>query len=71
MAVDRYCIEPGCPGGDGCKNEYRTAGRPCVFEYVAEGMPEAYKWKGEGPPPRRWTATDGTVVYRSFADYVD
>lgn len=28
-------------------------------------------WKGEGPPPPRWTAPDGTIVYRSYGDYCD
>lgn len=32
---------------------------------------EIYKWPGPGPAPRRWTAPDGTIVYRSYEDYVD
>jgi len=33
--------------------------------------PEPYRWKGPGPAPARWTAPDGTVVYRSLFDYMD
>lgn len=32
-------------------------------------LPEQYQWKGEGPAPAKWTAADGTIVYRSYADY--
>lgn len=32
---------------------------------------ERFKWAGEGPEPARWTASDGTVVYRSYEDYCD
>jgi hypothetical protein len=31
----------------------------------------AHDWKGGGPPPRRWNCACGTVVYRSYEDYVD
>ena len=34
-------------------------------------LPEPYRWKGEGPPPKKWTADDGTIVYRSYADYCE
>lgn len=30
-----------------------------------------YPWTGEGPEPAKWFAADGTLVYRSYADYVD
>lgn len=30
-----------------------------------------HRWKGPGDPPRKWTAEDGTVVYRSYEDYCD
>lgn len=70
MPIERYCTNPGCPGGNGCTNEYRTKGQSCTMEYVAEpGSP--YNWNGDGPPPNRWTAPDGTVVYRSYSDYCD
>lgn len=69
MTIERYCTKEGCPGGEGCINSYRTPGQPCTMEYVASGG--KYDWKGEGPPPSRWTAPDGTVVYRSYSDYCD
>lgn len=34
-------------------------------------LPEHHRWKGPGPMPARWTAADGTIVYRSYADYCD
>ena len=71
MPIERYCIEQGCPGGDGCTNKHRMPGKPCVMEYVAADCQPGYRWLGEGPPPRRWVALDGTHVYRSFADYCD
>lgn len=30
-----------------------------------------YEWPGPGPQPARWTAPDGTIVYRSYGDYID
>lgn len=74
MTIERYCTETDCPGGDGCRHKRLNAkhGDPsCVFEYVASQYKPEYRWTGEGPPPRRWRATDGTIVYRSFADYCD
>lgn len=38
-------------------------------KYTPENLPDEYRWKGSGPAPSRWTADDGTVVYRSYADY--
>jgi hypothetical protein len=32
---------------------------------------KVYKWIGDGPEPAKWTAPDGTIVYRSYEDYVD
>lgn len=32
---------------------------------------EKHPWKGPGPMPAKWTADDGTIVYRSYADYCD
>lgn len=67
--IERYCTKKGCPGGDGCKNFFRSP-EGCAFEYVAaENKPE-YRWTGEAPPPRSWQAPDGTIVYRSYSDYV-
>lgn len=71
MPVERYCTNPGCPGGDGCTNKFRDRHRACTMEYVASSYRPEYTWKGEGPPPSRWRAADGTVVYRSFSDYCD
>lgn len=34
-------------------------------------LPHHLHWHGEGPEPRTWTADDGTIVYRSYADYCD
>ena len=69
MPIERHCTNPGCPGGDGCTNKYRRPGDSCTMEYVATGS--KYDWLGEGPPPYRWIAADGTIVYRSFSDYCD
>jgi hypothetical protein len=71
--IERYCTYEGCPGGGGCINILRdpNRGRECVYEYVADKIRPEYNWMGEGPPPRRWTAPDGTIVYRCFADYCD
>lgn len=71
MPVERYCTNPGCPGGDGCTNKYRRAGEDCTMEYVASKDNPKYNWKGEGNPPARWVASDGTIVYRSYSDYCD
>lgn len=30
-----------------------------------------YAWTGDGPAPAKWTAPDGTLVYRSYEDYCD
>jgi hypothetical protein len=68
MSVERHCTMKSCPGGEGCINPHR--GEKCVMEYVASDYPEELRWKGDEPPPRRWWA-DGTLVYRSFADYCD
>lgn len=71
MPVERFCKKDGCPGGDGCINVWRTPGQPCTMEYVADPNRSQYNWRGEGPPPPRWTAPDGTIVYRSYSDYCD
>lgn len=47
------------------------AGHDCVYVYDAAKCEPKYRWYGEGNPPRRWKAQDGTVVYRSYADYCD
>ncbi len=46
-----------------------TTEKEDLSAYRPETMPEKYRWKGEGPPPPKWRAADGTVVYRSYADY--
>lgn len=30
-----------------------------------------YEWHGDSAEPKRWVASDGTIVYRSYADYCD
>lgn len=69
MPIARYCTMEGCPGGDGCTNKWRKPGDSCTMEYVAAGG--KYDWPGDEPPPSRWRASDGTIVYRSFSDYCD
>lgn len=69
MPIERYCTRPGCPGGAGCTNEFRDPEDSCTMEYVASKQAPEYNWQGEGPPPSRWWALDGTLVYRSFSDY--
>jgi hypothetical protein len=71
MPIERYCTNPGCPGGAGCTNEYRRKDEPCTMEYVADPTKPEYNWQGDGPPPRRWRAKNGTIVYRSYSDYCD
>lgn len=71
MPIERHCIQKGCLGGANCSSKYRMEGESCVYEYVAADYEPGYRWLGEGPPPRRWTAINGTVVYRTFADYCD
>jgi hypothetical protein len=34
-------------------------------------LPAHLRWNGPGPMPPRWTADDGTIVYRSYEDYCD
>jgi hypothetical protein len=71
MTIERYCINPECAGGDQCLNKFRNRGQQCTMEYVASKTRPEYNWLGEGLPPPRWTAPDGTIVYRTFADYVE
>jgi hypothetical protein len=70
MAIERYCTEKGCPGGDGCTNMWRRPDIPCPFEYVASAMAPQFRWLGDEPPPASWWV-DGTKVYRSLADFHD
>ena len=41
------------------------------LRYEFRLLPEKYRWKGPGPAPAKWTAEDGTIVYRSYEDYCD
>lgn len=69
MAVEWYCaLGIGCAEPKACK--HRHSDGSCAYEYVAKPGSE-YNWTGEGPPPRRWTAPNGTLVYRSYSDYYD
>lgn len=49
---------------------WHTFTMPSDFEPVLPIRPR-YNWAGEGPEPPRWIASDGTHVYRSYADYCD
>jgi hypothetical protein len=66
MTVERFCTK-GC---DGTSCPHRDKSRGCVYEYDASKYEPQFRWKGEGDPPRRWNA-NGTIVYRTFADYCD
>jgi len=69
MWTKPYCTVSGCEGGEACK-QLRINGT-CSFEYNPENYKPQHRWPGEGPPPARWVADDGTVVYRCFSDYLD
>lgn len=47
---------------------------PPMYTYPAGqsvyAPPKVYKWAGVVPEPAKWTASDGTIVYRSYQDYV-
>jgi hypothetical protein len=65
----RYCTREKNCGDKYCTREGENG---CPFEYNEALHEEAYRYKGpDWPPPRRWIADNGTIVYRSFADYVD
>lgn len=70
MPIERYCILPECKGGENCIHDGQSTEGQCVYEYVASKDKPQFNWLGEEPPPSRWWA-DGTLVYRSFADYCD
>ena len=61
-----YCVNK-CKNAAECK--YRRENNSCVYEYQATGG--KYDWQGEGPPPPKWVTDAGTIVYRSYSDYVD
>jgi len=46
-----------------------TAEEEDLAAYRPDKYPPEYRWLGEGPPPVKWCAPDGTIVYRSYADY--
>lgn len=67
----RYCIREGKGCGDAhcSRNPGMTT---CPFEYdEAKGDPEHNYRGSKWPPPPMWEAADGTIVYRTYADYVD
>lgn len=68
MTVTWFCVI-SCGSPATCR--HRHADRTCMYEYDAARSEEKYRWTGDEPPPRRWRAGDGTVVYRTFADYCD
>lgn len=68
--VEFYCTR-GCESFERCKiNPFAPVIR-CVYAYNALDYKPEYRWKGEGNPSRRWTALDGTIVYRCYADSCD
>lgn len=46
-------------------------GKPPHVKGSHGGDRGGYVWAGEGPEPAKWWASDGTLVYRSYADYCD
>ena len=64
----RHCIRPKECGGEWCA---RDEPRGCVYEYREDHYKPEHRYKGDWPPPRRWIAADGTVVYRTYSDYCD
>jgi hypothetical protein len=73
-AARRFCVRAheGC-GDDWCKASKRNDSKGlCVYEYDEAKINANMKYHGEDwPPPRRWRAMDGTIVYRTYADYVN
>jgi hypothetical protein len=65
ISKDWYCRQ-GCKDARSCP--YRQPFGYCIYEYDASKFAEKYRWKGGGDPPCRWTAADGTTVYRTIAD---
>lgn len=68
--TDWHCIN-GCKEAADCRRREQDRDGSCVYEYDPTHYKPEHQWKGEGATPRRWTALDGTVVYRCFADYCD
>lgn len=68
MTIERYCSAPECTKPGKC---YMGDDEECHYLYRAETYAPAHRWSGEGNPPARWWGSDGTLVYRSFADYCD
>ena len=67
MAKDWYCTLK-CNSASECT---RRLNGKCSYEYDAKYYPDLYRWSGDGDPPPRWTAMDGTIVYRTFSDFCD
>ncbi len=71
----RYCTRSAtgeCGYGETHPFCDRNHGNECVFEYNEDNYHPSKRYAGtQWPPPRRWVAADGTIVYRSYADYVD
>lgn len=70
MWTEPYCVKEDCAGGADCK-QLRVRDGSCAFEYDPARYKEAHRWTGDGPPPNRWMAPDGTLVYRCYSDYLD
>lgn len=72
MTSRKYCTRPA----DVCGDKYCAEGiNPdgCPFLYDESRYEEDHKYHGDKwPPPKRWLSKDGvTVVYRSYADFID
>jgi hypothetical protein len=67
--IERCCTVAGCERDTSCR--YRDTDGTCVFEYVVTNYLPKHQWLGDGPVPARWRRSDGTFVYRSYADYCD
>lgn len=65
----RYCVRKEKCGVGFCD---ALPGQPCIFEYDEAKSPAEMRYQGDQwPPPRRWLSKDGTLVYRTYSDYVD
>lgn len=54
-----------------CDCQYPNEDGSCSYMYDSERIYPPFKWNGEWPPPPKWTTADGTIVYRTYADYCD
>ena len=65
----RYCTRENAGCGD---QDCNGSGNGCIFEYDEARCDPRHLYEGpDWPPPRRWISSDGTHVYRTYADYLD